>query len=394
MGARDRGGGLVLLPGPYGTDVAEQPGSRVVAARLRHPAMTGQSVSWGGLMASRSYDGARGANDVLGVDADATLGQGWRLRTQLLGSRTTALGQGGELREGAAETGHRGYLWVQRLQPGLETSVTLDTLSPRFRHDTGFVNRNGVRSLSAFHSWKWEAVGPFNNLDLYVDAHHVQDSVRGQAIDRGFHLGIWTSGARNLEWWAEWHPPAAVRTRPDGAVLRPHFIATGLVLTPAVWWPLLETNLTLGRLTDTVADRLRDGVRWRFSAKLRPLRALELEPSLSVDALRRGAGAGGFAYRESALQLLGVWHLNAQQNLRVIVQRQQLDRQAESGVAAQREVFSTGSLTWQWRQSAGTHLYVGLSREATAGGGPRGTEAFVKLQFDTQDAQAWLGRTR
>ena len=66
-----------------------------------------------------------------------------------------------------------------------------------------------------------------------------------------------------------------------------------------------------------------------------------------------------------------------------------LDRRAEPGLAAERDRGSTGSLTWAWRRSAGTVLYVGASRSrqglADRGGLSRGNEAFIKLQVDAHE---------
>jgi len=88
------------------------------------------------------------------------------------------------------------------------------------------------------------------------------------------------------------------------------------------------------------------------------------------------------AYRETASQLLGVWHIDARQNLRLIVQRSTVDRKSEAGVAADRESGLTTSLTYALRKSMGTVLYVGATRSHSGVGAQniaRGTEAFVKL---------------
>jgi hypothetical protein len=391
LAASDKGGGTVLLPGPYGTDGVVQPASIVWVARLRHPSASADGVSWGGLVASRRYEQGRGDNHVLGADAEAGLGHGWRLRSQALLSHTSALATDGELRQGNAQQGHRGYLYLQHLDEGSETSVTLDSISPRFRHDTGFVNQAGLHSVGAHRVWKWERVGPFNQFELYADVRHTQAAGSGEGLDRWAYVGLWTSGARNLEWWLEWHPWSLTRTGPGRAALRTPHMKSGLVYTPAPWFPLLDTQLSVGRLPDTTADRARDGVRWNLTAKLRPSTRWELEPSLSSLWLKDsplGLAAAGrqTLYRESALQVLAVWHLRADQNLRLITQRQQLQRRPEAGIAEQRSSNSAASLTWQWRRSAGTQLFVGVSRSAESAGGPRSTEAFVKLQLDADEA--------
>ncbi|MBL8327222.1 MAG: carbohydrate binding family 9 domain-containing protein [Rubrivivax sp.] len=389
LAASDLGGGGVLLPGPYGTDLADQPGSRVLVARGQRRGGP-QGWTFGGLLASRDYEEGRGANHVAGIDADGALGEGWRARAQLLASQTTALPFGGALRQGPSVNGHRAYGWLQRLRGDSESVVTLDDISAGFRHDTGFVNQNGVRSLGLHQAWKWQQLGPFNSVDLYVDAREVRDRADGQTVERTAYLGFWSTAARNLEWWAELHPQDRLRTAPGLTPLTQRFLATGLVMTPAPWWPLVDTQLSLGRLADTVANQARPGARWRFSARLRPLRALELEPSLSKAWLYDDRGpTRRLAYQETAAQGLAIWHLSASQHLRLIVQRSSLDRRAEPRVNAQRSSSHSESLTWQWRRTAGTQLFVGASRASAGAGAPRDSEVFIKLQLDAAELGGW-----
>jgi hypothetical protein len=124
----------------------------------------------------------------------------------------------------------------------------------------------------------------------------------------------------------------------------------------------------------------------------RPLAAIEVEPSLWAAWLRNGPL---LAYRETASQLLGVWHIDARQNLRLILQRSTVDRKAEAGVAADRESGLTSSLTYAFRRSMGTVLYVGATRSHSGVGAQniaRGTEAFVKLQVDVDEVRGMAGR--
>jgi hypothetical protein len=126
--------------------------------------------------------------------------------------------------------------------------------------------------------------------------------------------------------------------------------------------------------------------------RLRPWARLELEATTSAAWLRN---AGPLAYRETATQWLGVWHFNARHTLRGIVQRTALDRRSEPGVDAARDRGQVTSLTYTWRESAGTLLYLGASqsRQQSFSTQPaRMQEVFVKLQFDLGEArQAWSG---
>ena len=380
----DRGGGLVLLPGPYGTDMAEQPASRSVAARAKGDE---GHFTWGGVLAARRYEQGRGDNHVLGPDVTWQIDDTWRLRGQWLHSDTTAQSDGsGGLVRGPATRGERRLLKFFRNADFSESNFGVDDIDTGFRHDTGFVNQAGVRSLSAFHAQGWGDVGPFNQFFLNLFAEHISDRASGQVVRQTLRPGLWSTGKSNLEWWLEANLVSKVRTSASSPVLEERFIASGVVLTPAPWWPLLDTNLTLGKLADASAGAVRSGGRWNFSSRLRPLRRLEIEPSVSLAWLEAG---GQRTYQETASQLLAVWHLAPGMNLRAILQRSSLDRRTEAGVVAARDASRANSLTWTWRRSAGTVLYVGAS--ATHSGNPvanRGGEAFVKLQVDIDEVRS------
>jgi hypothetical protein len=116
------------------------------------------------------------------------------------------------------------------------------------------------------------------------------------------------------------------------------------------------------------------------------LPALELEPRVNTAWLRR---EGQPAYRETVQQWLAVWHFNARHNLRLIAQRSALDRRAEPGVLAFNDLRRTESLTYAFRHTAGTRLYVGATRSRVGRAQPLGlTEAFIKLEVDADEVRA------
>jgi hypothetical protein len=80
----DRGGGLVLLPGAYGTGAVDQPASRTLLARAQ---LADGPLQWGALAALRRYEDA-GRNQVAGPDLGWQIGSGWRARLQWLQSET------------------------------------------------------------------------------------------------------------------------------------------------------------------------------------------------------------------------------------------------------------------------------------------------------------------
>ena len=154
------------------------------------------------------------------------------------------------------------------------------------------------------------------------------------------------------------------------------FVSTGFTVSPAAWFPSFNAYLNAGRLADYRDDRLRNGLQWGAAAKLRPLPALELEPRIDAASLRAdGAERGGNIYDERATQWLAVLHFDARHTLRAIAQQSRLQR---AGSISQR---CTESLTYAWRKSSGTQLYIGATRARPG----RASEAFIKLQFDADE---------
>ncbi len=377
FGIDDRGGGRVLLPGAYGTGVAEQPASRVLAGR----ALVDRGAAQGGLLlAARRYADHRGDNVVLGPDLGWQLDAHWRVRAQWLHAHTTALDDGrGGLQRGPAVDGDRAYARVFYNRDRVEANLALDHTGTGFRHDTGFVGQNGVRRITGWLARGWGGTFGLNEFWLNTEAWQVQDRRTGQVIERKIRPGLWVAGARNLEAWLEWHADSHQRLAPGAALLAERFWHGGLVLTPAPWWTFVEASFSAGRQVDAAEGLVRDGRELYLYARLRPLPALELEPSWSLARLE---GEGRPSYRETASQWLAVWHLGPRNHLRAIVQRSALARGGSAAPASR-----TVSLTWSLRPSAGTVLYVGASR-ADDGLGGRTNEAFVKLQLDVDEALA------
>ena len=381
---QDRGGGRVLLPGAYGSGAAEQPGSTLLALRARHDEGQG---SLGGLIAQRRYDDGRGGNTVLGPDIGLPLpalpGGNWRLRAQWLHARTDALpGAEGRLERGAAVSGDLFRLKLRRQGGRGETVITLDDIDDDFRHDSGFVSQAGVRRAELFHSHGWRGgFGPLNEVFATLELQHTQRRQDGSLVEDSVRPGVYVTGASNFEGWIEWYGQARVRLGPGLPILPQRYWSVGMVMTPAAWVPLFELSADVGRLADTAvgpAGAVRRGAQVSGMARLRPLAALELEPRLNLAWLD---GQGERRYRESALQLLAVWHFDARHSLRLIAQRRTFERRAEPGVDAADEAGGTASLTYAWRRSAGTRLYLGATRER-ARGAPAATELFLKLEFD------------
>lgn len=383
FGIDDRGGGLVLLPSAFATGEALQPASQALVMRgLR----SGDGLQFGGLAVGRRYADGRGANNVLGPDLSWQVDEAWRVRGQWLRSMTTALpDEDGRLRRGPERTGDRVLLKATRLTDTTETALTLDDIDPGFRHDSGFVVQNDVRKLEFFFGKPWRQWAGLNEFWINVHADASRTKASGERIGRSVYPGFWLVGPHNLEAELHYHGWSQLRVRPGGALHDERYWKGMVVVTPAPWIPFLELSGRAGRIVDVEADRLRKGGDASLVVTMRPHARLELEP--------RGSYAwssenGRRMYRETTAQLLAVWHFDAKQTLRAIVQHTTIDRRAEAGLDGWRYADTQGSLTYAWRQSSGSVLYVGAARSREGVHGPaRSNEVFVKLQVDVDEVR-------
>ena len=390
----DRGEGLVLLPGAYGTDATSQPASKVLALRARSDggtALLHPGLQLGAVVASREYVDDRGHNTVLGPDMAWQLDGNWRVRAQWLHAQTSALPGSDGLHKGPMRNGDLLHVRVFHQTDESEANLGVDDVGADFRHDSGFVNQVGVRRVYGWLSRGWNRVGPFNQFWVNADWKRVVDRQTGQLVSEFLRPGIWSTGSSNLEWWAEFYGHSVLRTSAQAPLLRERYVATGLVMTPARWFPMLDTKLVWGQLADTQANDVRPGGSFKLLTRLRPLARLELEATTNTAWLRRD---GERSYAETAVQGLAVWHFDARHNVRAIVERTSLSRRAEGVlVPAQRSQDGTVSVTYGWRESSGTLLYVGYSRARNARlAGDRSQELFVKLQLDVDEARSLLRR--
>ncbi len=381
---RDLGGSLVLLPGSYGTGVTSQPPSIAAAARVR---TNREGLTLGAIASLRRYDDARGDNAVIGPDLTWQATDALRLRAQWLTARTTALAdaQGG-LTRADAQTGSRLYGTAFWRIDGYEASASVDDIGKNFRNDNGFLTQSGVRKLGFELHRILRGVARTNELWFNLNGEIVRDKDTRQMVSGYLTPGIYTNYSNNSEATIEYRGLSRLRTASGAPLLGEKYWHFYYTRTPALWIPQVSAELDVGRIADVTANQVRSGQRLSLSAKLRPLGRLELEPSYSQALLKNEAGR---AYTETAAQLLGIWHLAPQQTLRLIVQRTGLDRRAEPGlaIASARDASTAQSLTWTWRRSAGTVLYVGASRGTSGVTGQQGrsTEVFLKLQADVDE---------
>jgi hypothetical protein len=380
MALRDKGGGLVPIPGPYATGFALQPAGDVLMSR-------GQSawgpVTLGGIVGGRRYrddaGGDVGDNVVAGADLQWRITDSLRLKAQAMGSDTTAFADAdGVLRQGASQAGGMAYVGLYGRTDRSETDLSIQELSHGFRNDVGFVAQSGIRKLLGRQTMQWFQRGPFNVIEAFVDGDRIEERGSGRTVLQKWSPGVWLTAARNSEATLEWVPDERSRVHRDGPLHAARYLRVNVQGTLAQSVPLAQLWFDTGRLVDVTAGpdgRVVRGRKIGFDVQTRPWPWLELQPRLEVVSLDNAVEG---RYREAAAQLLGVWHLAASRSVRLILQRQSFERAGDS------QSESAQSLTYTWRRSAGSVLYVGATRGRI--GMPlapsQSTELFVKLQAD------------
>ncbi len=385
---RDEGGGVVLRPGAFGTDVFAQDGASQ-ATLLRARRHDGDVTS-GALLSDRDY-GARGRNTVAGGDLYWSPSAQDQLRARLVGSRTTAGfdAQGSAVRSND-QTGHWLELRWNRRTDHWIVNADVNDIAPRFRNDNGFVEQAGVRRFEGELVKRWGETSAFgfdaHEFETYLWTEQVvtrddaaNGIVGGQYVERRWHPGIWFAGPRNSEGWVQMRLDAE-RVRPGGRLHPTRGAGAQIGWNPAPWFTRLVMEANAGDRVDVEADRLGRGADGFIEATVRGQLGgfgVESEQKLQAAFIDRD---GQRVLTDSAARWLGVLHLTARDSLRVVWQAGRYRRAADAllGIAAVRDDTRALSLVFQHRVGLGRNISVGATRATTQPGRQRKDEIFFK----------------
>jgi Domain of unknown function (DUF5916) len=410
LSLQDSGGGLILRPGPYGTDVAAQNGrSQASLVRGRWHA---DSYTVGGLLSQRDYGSGRGSergsgrsNQVAGADVLWRASEQEQFRVRGLLSDTRALFDAqGEPVGGAAQAGQHFFASWWKRTPDWNFTAEASHVSPRFRNDNGFVDQAGVRSLQAealrrfgetqlpgFTAFEFEAFVWAQQRNALGDAYKnaANPAIEsGEVVTRRVHTGLWLAASRNTEAWMQ----LRFDSERASAGLRLHSVPTvaaGYSVNPAPWFPRLNTELEIGRRLDVEADRVGPGAVWMAEVQLRGSTpngwGWESTQRVNQGFINTDSGAGGRrSLTDTAAQWLGVLHFDARNSLRAVWQATHYRRlaDAQAGLDAYAVQSHTGSVVFQRRFGLGRSLSLGASRQTVRPGSQESTEAFAKLSYE------------
>lgn len=382
--AKDGGGGLVLLPGPYGTGFARQDRkSLATMARLRWHAPG--RVALGVVASDRSYEHA-GYNRVAGPDVAWWADDENRLRAQYLESFTTARPDGrGSLAGGPrvadrlarADWSYSGPAWRQYL--------VVEDAGRDFRADNGFFGQSGYRTLYSETQRRFLAAGPFNEVSPYLNAEHKTDR-DGTVIYQQNNLGVLFGLPRATSVWLEVRPNNLVVVREGGGTRKRDQYYFQVESNPAGWFSKLYSEIAFGDRVDVANNRVGKGMYALLMANLRPHHRAEVEYRIDndyIDAREPVEGSKRILAQRSQ-RLLAIWHFTPRDSLRAIWQAGWVKRAASlwSEPVSHREKSDAVSVVYGHRRGIGFTVYAGVTAgrtlSADTGSRSRQAEAFLK----------------
>jgi hypothetical protein len=369
--ARDDGGGLVLLPGPYRTDFALQRFKSTASFARGRWQVGGATI--GALATDRTLEGGA-YNRVAGPDFAWFPTPEHRLRAQVLGSWTTALAAGGALAKGPVEEGHAAVAdWFYR-GAQWEEYLNVEDVGSGFRADNGFFGQNGYRRIYSETTRKFVGLWGFNEVAPYLFAEY-KTGRNGERFYQQNNLGLRIGLPRATTIFMEARVNNLAAVRPGGGLRKRDQLYFAIESNPFPWFARLFTELAYGDRLDVLNNRIGKGAFYGLQANVRPHPRAELEYRLDNDFIdaREPVAGGKRIVLQRAQQLIGLWHFSARDSLRAIWQASFVRRSPSlwEQPVSPHESSETVSLVYAHRRGLGASFYLGATfgklRVAAAG---------------------------
>ncbi len=362
----DRGGGSVILPGPNGSDFADQNFKSFVAVgRVRHE-FGGSFASL--LVADREVAGG-GYNRVIGPDFQ------WRptprdtLRGQLLlsASETPNRPELAAEWDGRKLTGHAADVWFSHSDAVFDVLGEYKDFGKEFRADDGFVPQVGFREGYFETGYTIRPKNfPINRFRAYLIADY-QAETEGPLIFRqvspGFGMdGVWSSFTRIRV--------AFDRVRASLVTIPRTQLLYTLQFSPTRFLSQISLDGFLGEEVDFVGARPGHGGRLTASANVRPTNHLELQFDGDVRWLNVKPPEGGDERRLFTAQierLKATYTFTAHSYLRLIGQYVLMKRDPSlyASPVQERDGSFAASLLFAYKLNWQTVLFAGYGDNRT-----------------------------
>ena len=324
--SEDRGRGSVILPGPNGSDLAEQDFKSFVAiGRLRHD--LGKSRSFASFLVTDREVSGGGYNRVYGPDFQWRIGDHETITGQLLLSNTQAPNRP-ELSSqwtGQKFNSHAADIWYAHSSRRWDWFGEYRDFGSDFRADDGFVPQVGYRQSYGEAGYTFRPTGLLSRVRTFFIADY-QAQQDGSLISRSISPGVGMDGR-----WSSFmrYRVAFDRVRSGSRTFpRRQFIYT-IQLTPSRSIALVVLDGFFGEQVDFANSRLGTGGTVNLTSSIRPTDHLELRLNASRQWLNVDAPATAGKERlftADVARLRATYTFTARAFARVIAQYVHTDR--------------------------------------------------------------------
>ena len=384
---QDRGGGLVIVPGPAGSEFAPQDfGSYAAVARARHD--LGSSFA-GFLVTDREVEGG-GYNRVLGPDFQWRPSSADLLTGQALVSFTETpnrpdLSPDWDGRSFSSRAFRLGY------QHNTETwswNVLYRDYGDGFRADVGFVPQVGFREGHAGGGYTFYPKGLFS---LVQPTGHVlyQIDTDGVLLTRRAVAGVFFQGRHNLAGEIDL---ASEAVRVQGELLSKRQLVFFAQVDPSRRFSRVGINGFLGEEVDYANARVGDGGEVGLDATVRPTDHLELAAHADLQWLdvTNEDGLRGRLFTALVGRLKATYNFSARTSLRLIGQWVGTERNPllYTFPVPETDGAFAGSALFAYRLNWQTVFFLGYDDNRALDGAqslqPRGRQLFLKASYAFQ----------
>ena len=387
--AEDRGGGAVILPSAFGSDLAFQEFKSTDAiARLRHNFARNSFVSF--LVTDRELGGGA-HNRVFGPDFQLK-GKHDTLTGQFLvsDSRTPDRPDLAAEWNGQKLKGHAYDIWWSHSTEKFDWYSQHQNYTDNFRADAGFVPQVGYGTTYVETGWTFRPKGFYSRLRTFAEAQY-DTTEDGSELYRLLSFGFGGDG-RHRSFTRFRYAYDTVRN--GNTLFQRHYLLWSIDFAVSRIFSEVETDGSIGQQVDFANNRLGRGANVNAFAVLRPTDHLETTLSTGVRWLRENPGDGrepGRLFTAQFERVRATYTFNRQMFLRAIVQNQRQNQNRNlydftvdphGGSLASQLLFAY-KINWQ------TLIFVGYGdlRDVTADAGDfvkDSRQFFMKVSYAFQ----------
>lgn len=292
LAGQDRGGGLTILPGPFGNDFAPQDfKSWTTIGRVRHD-LGGSFV--GAVLTDREIindgKGGGGHNRVIGPDFQWRPNASDSVTAQFLYSDTENPNRPdlSGAWNGESFTSHAVYLGWNHQKRTHDWFLEGRDLGDNFRTDLGFIPQVGYRELAAGYGRRYYPAGKVRFVRPSIVAFRQTDS-DGEKIFEGVSIGVNGFGVKNTQFFLGFRPGDTILV--GNELVKQSYVSWFLQFDPLRRVPRVTFEGRAGEQIDFRTGEVGDGVTLSLGTTLRPHDRLDLRfdvrrSTLDVDGAR------------------------------------------------------------------------------------------------------------